>query len=712
MKAKFLLRMFFVVIIFGLLPQSLFAQQQLKVNDLFEMSFDDLFKITIITAGKKPEAINEIPASVSIITREEIERYGYMSINEILSNIPGLYAIDSHAYPGVVFGVRGFWSGWPRNVIILVNGVEQSNSYGVYHMQNVNMPVEAIDRIEVVRGPMSIMYGSGAFLGAINIITNKNYKEYSKSLVSVSYGSENTRRAALRHSSLINGCKLVFNAGYYDSDGPDEPLSKIVSDISVLEELYGISEANNNLTTDRRLEESNIYFDLSGEYNDFFANISLNQSKREEYHFWPSFSDGLLDEMNFTTILFGYKKKISDSFSIKGIYKYWLSSYWREFDYFKKDFYGQELDNSRTQKIEFNAIYNHIKNFDMIFGVNYETFNRKFKLDIRDIVILNTGSYIDNIDNLAVFSQANLYFSKKVKLILGARFEKQFKYECEYINNEISAIENYSFELKGFELLPRIAVVCAVNNDNVIKLLYGTAVKLPTVFDVTNQMVSGGEDLKSEHINTYEINYIANFSSRYTLNTSIFKNNLNNLLTAHPQFDDEGNWAPKITNSGKMQTIGVEVIVKGRPVDDFLFELSGTYQETKNLGADLNELKVGYSPNLLGHLKCAYHFNSNITISFTGKYVDEMETFWDATKLNPNSSFGGRAGSKVDEYFTLDGNLRIHNFLKKRCYLNIRCSNLFNADYLFPVYTNNRGWADKGSWGYGRKILLTVGRKF
>ena len=69
------------------------------------------------------------------------------------------------------YGVRGFWSkGWNDNVIIMVNGVDQISDYfNDYPLTTIAVPVEAIDKIEVVRGPMSVIYGSGAFFGAINI---------------------------------------------------------------------------------------------------------------------------------------------------------------------------------------------------------------------------------------------------------------------------------------------------------------------------------------------------------------------------------------------------------------------------------------------------------------------------------------------------------------------------------------------------------------
>ena len=145
-------------------------KQQEKTEEFLEsLTLEELLSLEITTAGKKKEKISDIPASVVVVTREDIETYGYQSLEEILRNIPGLYFTDDYFTQN--FGVRGFWTNDPlRNVIILVNDVPQ-REYVVSSnfLEQINIPPEAIDRIEVIRGPMSVMYGTGAFFGAINI---------------------------------------------------------------------------------------------------------------------------------------------------------------------------------------------------------------------------------------------------------------------------------------------------------------------------------------------------------------------------------------------------------------------------------------------------------------------------------------------------------------------------------------------------------------
>jgi outer membrane receptor for ferrienterochelin and colicin len=128
-----------------------------QTRDLMEMSLEELMNLTITTAGKTEEKISDVPASVVVVTRKDIEKYGYQSLSEVLQSVPGLYY--TYDYSKQNFGMRGFWTvDALRNIIVLVNDVPQTEGvFGAHFIDNMNIPVEAIDRIEVVRGPMSVM---------------------------------------------------------------------------------------------------------------------------------------------------------------------------------------------------------------------------------------------------------------------------------------------------------------------------------------------------------------------------------------------------------------------------------------------------------------------------------------------------------------------------------------------------------------------------
>lgn len=152
-----------VCIIFILLSfdNKVFSQQ----DSLFELSFEDLMNIPIVAAGKQEQTIAEIPASTVVILRKEIEEFGYRDLRSILNSIPGYYALSNLGID--IYGIRGYAKGKGSNFIILLNGTKITDENILKFYQ---VPVESIEKIEVIRGPMAVMYGNNAFFGVINII--------------------------------------------------------------------------------------------------------------------------------------------------------------------------------------------------------------------------------------------------------------------------------------------------------------------------------------------------------------------------------------------------------------------------------------------------------------------------------------------------------------------------------------------------------------
>ncbi len=130
----------------------------------------------VVTATGAQQWIKDAPASISVITREEIERKPVTSIGQLLSTVPGV--TGGYALSGTQSKIR--LRGLPEQyTLILIDGRRQGNSSGVNYRddlgpQDLNwLSPDMIERIEVVRGPMSSLYGSDAMGGVINIITRK-----------------------------------------------------------------------------------------------------------------------------------------------------------------------------------------------------------------------------------------------------------------------------------------------------------------------------------------------------------------------------------------------------------------------------------------------------------------------------------------------------------------------------------------------------------
>ena len=139
---------------------------------------DSLLNVPINTASRHWQTVNDAPASVSIITSEDIKRFGYETLKEALQSVRGFYISDDRNYSYV--GVRGFSRPTDYNdrIVLLVNGhkVNESVFGSCYIGWELGLNMEAVERIEIVHGPGSSLYGTGAMFAVINIITGDGAK--------------------------------------------------------------------------------------------------------------------------------------------------------------------------------------------------------------------------------------------------------------------------------------------------------------------------------------------------------------------------------------------------------------------------------------------------------------------------------------------------------------------------------------------------------
>ncbi len=679
-------------------------------ENVLGMSLEDMMNVKISTAGKKSEKIVDIPASAVIISRKDIEKYGYMSLEEILENVPGVYGIDDYGPYRKTFGVRGFYAGYPRNIIFLVNGVSQSDGVFDYNvMANFSIPVEAIDRIEVVRGPMSVMYGQGAFFGAINIITNDAYDDTD--LAAVSLGNMSRKTAAKITGNKGEG-RFSISAGYTGSQGPAHPLDQMTSDMPALLD-WNIDEAND--TTDHRLEREAFNFIFSGKYKKIYADLQLNKSTDELCFYKPSYAKGSCYRRESVKAKIGFESQVSESIKLDTSVVLNHFDFETEIDLSHVAFPGEDAGGTTGEanmlELELDSFIDVNEAFDLTTGLYLKFYdNTQFHADTSLLNSIYDDATGNNIWLWAAFIQASYQPCDKLRLVGGLRPEQMFEYTATHDNRSGSDLYTHTemdFDEDDIELTSNIAAIYSANDHHIFKFMYGEAIARPSFFQTRDQLANGYPALESERIKTLELNYMALFSSDVTLSMSLFHNVLDNLIV-RTAIASGGNVVTYNTNDGNLMTNGVEISLQVRPVEKLLADLSVTYQETEDKRAGYEDIDVAYSPHLLGYAKLSYGLTNNAVCSLTGTYVGAMETQWDESL---NNGAGGRIGEKTEGYFMLGANLRIRDLYWPGVYLNLRCSNLLNKKYFYPTYVTNT-WADLGTMGNSREFLVTLGMKF
>jgi iron complex outermembrane receptor protein len=203
------------------------AQASNPSKNLTDMSLEELMSVRIDSvygASGFKQKVTEAPASVTIITSEDIERYGYRTLAEILRNVAGFYVSYDRNYS--YLGVRGFGLSQQYNdsIALLVDGHRLNDNIFDGNLIGTEFPVDVdlIDRVEVIRGPNSSLYVASAFLGVINIVT-KHGQDVPKLSAAVSVASFGTYQARVTYGNKFkNGLELLLSGSAYNSHGQDQ----------------------------------------------------------------------------------------------------------------------------------------------------------------------------------------------------------------------------------------------------------------------------------------------------------------------------------------------------------------------------------------------------------------------------------------------------------------------------------------------------------
>jgi iron complex outermembrane receptor protein len=170
----------------------------------------------VVTATMTPKALKDCASTVNVVNRDDIESVSASSALNILDHTPGIFVNRSGDFGRADVDIRGLGQNC-RQVAVLVDGKpEKMGLYGcaVSHA----FPLDNVARIEVVKGPASVLYGGEAMGGAVNIITRMPEKKFETDITAF-YGSFNTRQTNIKHGANLDKFKYLFTFDRRTSDG-------------------------------------------------------------------------------------------------------------------------------------------------------------------------------------------------------------------------------------------------------------------------------------------------------------------------------------------------------------------------------------------------------------------------------------------------------------------------------------------------------------
>lgn len=596
---RFLSRM----VIFGLI----FALPCLAIAE--EEKEGEVIKLEeiVVTATRTERKIKDVPATVTVITREEIEKSSARSAFDLLRTVPGVCIEDSYGIgmQGRV-SLRGFNPFGSKYVLVLVDGipVNEGDDGDVSWCGSVPPP-EDIERIEVVKGPTSALYGGNAMGGVINIITKSGPLEPETKIAS-SFGSDAAMKGEVSTGGTIGNLSYRFGATYLEGNGwrdhSDHDKKNFFAKISVA------PDEQSDLTFN--LFYSDLFYELAGGLTEAEYEADPRQSVRpydsidiQAFRLSSTYQRNI-DKYNEAKVsVWAFRKKYDDYMDFWGVKEY-ISDI-----------------STLGVEVQHNLKYNFLgKPNSLLLGVNLkgdEIDYQKFKApkgirgDIEDNNNTKGVSY-------ALFIQDEFTVFDPLTITLGARYDKiEYDY-TDYLDGTKSGDKSFDRVTPKFGIVYRISDVLSVFGN------VGQAFKAPTCSHLFASSYANPE-LNPELATNYEIGLNARLLERLSFKISGYWMDVEDeIITIYL-----GGGKYEYENAGETRRKGVESELDLEILKGLTAFVSLNYQEAEF--TDYTDKKGTYDGNKVPHAPdwrissgIRYHHPVGLTYNLGMNWVDDQ----------------------------------------------------------------------------------------
>lgn len=274
-------RIFFVALTLLLLPYAQISRADAdEMEEFFSMSPAELSEISVTIASGTPKPVFRSAGSISVVTEEQIKTMGATTLSEVIETIPGIHTSVDALSQVPVYTVRGIGNESNSQILMLMDGTRINTPLHASMDFGPDLPLAAIKRIEVIRGPGSAVYGADAFAGVINIITKKapDIKGFQ---TGVRAGNWNTQSGWGQYGNYWNGWDFAANIQYQGTDGDSGRIIQ-ADNQSQIDKLLGTQASHAPGAMNTQLKSINSHFNLRRKYWDigFWANNTLTSGTR------------------------------------------------------------------------------------------------------------------------------------------------------------------------------------------------------------------------------------------------------------------------------------------------------------------------------------------------------------------------------------------------------------------------------------------------
>ena len=553
----------------------------------------------VISASRYEQGVNEAPASITIVTAEEIRRFGHRTLADVLRNTRGFFTFYDRNYEYA--GTRGFGrpGDYSNRILIMVDGHTHNEKWaGANYIGNdFGIDMDLVERIEIVRGPASAVYGSNALFAVVNVITRS--PETMEGLrVRAGAGSFRTVGAGVswgRATGAMRGLLLALSGQV--SSGQDLFFPE-----------FNAPATNFGVAVDSDAESfANLFGKARAGDWTFEAKTNL---RRKEI---PTGSYGAVfnDDGTYTSDGRSFAEARHQRITAGG------AEVTTRVHYDRLDYYGDYLFDNPP------VVVNRDEGGAQWAGVESRWSRR---VGGRQRLVAG-GNYEYNF---------NVYQRNYDEDPFLSRLDQEFRYfnYSAYLLDEITlgprallnlGLRHDNYQTFGDATHPRIALILSPRRTTTLKFLYGSAFRAPNIYELYyddgGYSIKENPALRSETIRTSEIVWEQGLRGGFSLVGSAYRYAIDDLIS---QVEDPMDGLLQFRNVESIVAWGAEVELAGRLPSGALVRFAWTEQMTRD---EATGRRLTNSPESNGHLSFALPvFRKRADLALQGRYLSSRRT--------------------------------------------------------------------------------------
>ena len=586
-------------------------------EDLFDMSIEELMDMEIVSASKKVETVRETPSNITIVTEQQIKEWGARHLQDVLKRVAGYYMVrDRDEW---VWATRGTVSDNNQEFLVLIDGHRMSSIDNFGPGQIIELPndLSNVKRIEIIKGPGSAVWGSGALSGVVNIITKDaadlgELKQHS----SVTMGEDDTYKANFQMGRVYENADWILHGSYITANGKAVRQSSATSDFPIFDTATGFSShPYGTYTTDLDRYDDSYMVYFKGNSGKFSLNgMAFTTSQYNRHYETGKGRENFLSTEKYF-LESAYRDNLGDwDFTWKGFLHYNKAEYEN-----KKDHNGARP--TRLEKVwkdkSIGTSMNLTRQFtDNIFfnsGIEY-TYTRTGPDDSTSIaqtapftVTKSTAHFEDQ--DITGYALLDYYLTEDLKLTGGTGVSyNDDRGEDAWVSS------------------PRGGIIWNASENTTHKLLYNSAYFRPATFQATNN-----PNMDSEEMTQFEYILMKKIG-RANVTTTLYWQELEgyiNILSL-------GGGSTQFNNSGDYKSRGIEVEFTTPLWEDHILWANAAYCDAEAGGftstLPFNSRRVNPSGEVLSYPEVTFNIGGTFHsldkktfISPAMRYVGEVE---------------------------------------------------------------------------------------